>query len=295
MYNSIEEFLLKLKHDLKGCDKALIQDALSDAEEHLRTALENLKSSEQGITEAEALSQIIENYGESAEIATDYKKLEVHFKPVLAPSPDVDKSSWWKKFIMVITDPRAWGAALYMFISIITGIIYGIWVIFGLSFSLPMLIFIIGLPIAGFFLLSVRGLALMEGRIVETLLGVRMPRKPMFMSKDRGWWAKFKALVTAGITWKAIAYMLLQMALGIIYFTLILCFLSVSLSLIAIPILELIFHLPMEIAGHNAYTPKWFLPLLPVAGALLLLSTLHLAKFIGRWHGRFAKLMLVRK
>ena len=33
MYKSIDEFLSALKQELEGCDRALIQDALSDAEE----------------------------------------------------------------------------------------------------------------------------------------------------------------------------------------------------------------------------------------------------------------------
>ena len=177
----------------------------------------------------------------------------------------------------------------------LTGIIYFTWAITGLSTIIPLLIFVIGLPLAGFFLLSVRGIALLEGRIVEAMLGIRMPSKPMFVDKDKGWWGKFKALISSGITWKALIYMILQMPLGIFYFTLVITFFTVSLLLIAAPILELIFHLPMEINGTDAYTHKWLLPLLPFIGALLLLMSLHLFKFIGKLHGLFAKLMLVNK
>ena len=295
MYKSIDEFLSALKQELEGCDRALIQDALSDAEEHIRTALENILSEKQNITEDEAFSFVIENYGEPIEIADEYKKIEEYLKPVLASSQKTGKQSGWKKFFLIVSDPHAWGASLYMLISIITGIIYGTWIICGLSISIPLLIFIIGIPIAGLFLLSVRGFALLEGRLVETLLGVRMPRKPMFMSKDKGGWGKFKALVFSGITWKAIIYMVLQMGLGIFYFTLIITLFAVSLSLIAAPILELVFHLPMEINGTDAYTHKWLLPLLPFGGVLLLISTLHLAKLFGYLHGMFAKFMLVKK
>ena len=58
MYKSIDEFLLVLKQELKGNDKAMIQDVLSDAEEHIRTALENSANTEQGITEEEALKEL---------------------------------------------------------------------------------------------------------------------------------------------------------------------------------------------------------------------------------------------
>jgi uncharacterized membrane protein len=35
MIKSVDEYLQLLKKELEGCDAALIQDALSDAEEHL--------------------------------------------------------------------------------------------------------------------------------------------------------------------------------------------------------------------------------------------------------------------
>ncbi len=295
MYKNIDEFLHELKQKLKGNDKALIQDVLSDAEEHIRTAIENIANTEQNITEEEALTKAIESYGNISEIIADYKKMDAYLKPMLAPSISNDNRPWWKKFLLVIADPRAWGASLYMVISMLTGIIYFTWAITGLSTIIPLLIFIIGIPLAGFFLLSVRGIALLEGRIVEAMLGLRMPRKPMFVAKDKGWWGKFKALISSGITWKALIYMILQMPLGIFYFTLITTLFAVSISLIAAPILELIFHLPMEINGTDAYTHKWLLPLVPFIGALLLLLSLHLAKLIGKLHGMFAKLMLVKK
>lgn len=36
MIKTVDEYLDKLKDELAGCDPSLIQDALADAEEHLR-------------------------------------------------------------------------------------------------------------------------------------------------------------------------------------------------------------------------------------------------------------------
>lgn len=71
----------------------------------------------------------------------------------------------------------------YMLIAFVTGIFYLSWAVTGVSISISFLIFIFGFPIALLFLLSVRGLALIEGRLVEALLGVRMPRRPFFCIK----------------------------------------------------------------------------------------------------------------
>ena len=43
MIKSIEEYLELLKTELKDSDTATVQDALADAEEHLRAALGSLR------------------------------------------------------------------------------------------------------------------------------------------------------------------------------------------------------------------------------------------------------------
>ena len=42
------------------------------------------------------------------------------------------------------------------------------------------------------------------------------------------------------------------------------------------------------------YLPDWMAPLFVVVGMMWFLVTLHLARALGRLHGRFAKTMLVR-
>ena len=97
------------------------------------------------------------------------------------------------RFFGVYADSRAWGALLYMLIAFVTGIFYFTWVVTGLSLSVSFAIFIFGLPLALLFLLSVRGLALLEGRLVEALFGVRMPRRPLFTQQGLKWLERLKA------------------------------------------------------------------------------------------------------
>ena len=182
-----------------------------------------------------------------------------------------------------------------MLFSLVTGIVYFTWAVTGISVSLGLLVLIIGLPIAGIFLLSVRGIALVEGRIVEALLGVRMPRRSFFTRRNIGWWAQFKALVTEKRTWIAMIYMVLQLPLGIIYFTLFVTLIAVSLYGIASPVLQLGFDLPVYyINGLSYYLVGWMLPLAVIGGALLATLTMHLSRYVGRLHGSMAKKLLVR-
>jgi uncharacterized membrane protein len=296
MFKNVDEYLQQLRKELKGGDPALIQDALSDAEEHLRTALENVFENTPSISEAEALKPIIGDYGSPSEIASAYREIESRMSPVIASSRQPKTQSFFGRFFSILASPHAWGAFLYMLFSILTGSIYGIWALTGATVSLVSLILIIGIPITGLFLLSVRGIGLMEGRIVEALLGVRMPRKPIFVSKELRWMEKLKALFTESHTWKVLVYMILQFPLGIIYCVIVVFMFAGSLCAIVGPALRLVIGLPFwELDNGSDAISAWWLPFIFIGGFLLLALTMHLAKFIGKTHGRFAKSMLVRK
>ena len=135
----------------------------------------------------------------------------------------------------------------------------------------------------------------MEGRLVEALLGVRMPRRPMFSSQSGSLWERFKDLATDKHTWLAILYMLLHMPIGIIYFSVFITLISVSLGLIVMPFLVLVWNQFVIITDVPYQVFAWMMPVSVVAGALLLVLTMHLAKFTGRLHGALAKAMLVRE
>jgi|WetSurMetagenome_2_1015567.scaffolds.fasta_scaffold124786_1 uncharacterized membrane protein len=297
MISSVTEYLGLLKKELAGRDPATIQDALSDAEEYLRTALENRREAHPDLVEADALPSIIEEFGSPEEIAAAYKQIENRIRPAISYSTQANKNrSFYDRFFGIIADPKAWGALLYMLISLVTGIIYFTWAITGLSLSLGLIFLIIGLPFFWLFLLSVQGIALLEGRIVEGLLGMRMPSRSVFMDKNLGWWERLKTLFLGKQTWLSILYMILMLPLGIIYFTIFITLLSVSLGLIASPFLQIAFQYPIiHINSMGYYLPMGVLILLAFLGVILAFSTMHLAKWIGKLQGSFAKFMLVRE
>jgi uncharacterized membrane protein len=294
MSNSVDEYLTQLKTALQGCDQATIQDALADAEDHLRTALSKAEDSQPVSPEVDSLAAIIEDYGSPEEVASAYREIERRLPPALAPATQSLSRSFWGSFFGVVADPRAWGALLYMVISLVTGILYFTWAVTGLSLSVGLIVLIIGVPFILLFLLSVRGISLVEGRIVEALLGVRMPRRSMFVDKYKGFWARLKELVASWQVWKTLIYMLLMLPLGIIYFTLFVTLISIGLAFIALPIVQMVIHYPLISWGSGHYfVPFWQMPLWATGGALILLVSMHFAKLLGFLHGNFAKLMLM--
>jgi hypothetical protein len=306
MIRSVDDYLSQLKKELRGCDRAMIQDALSDAEEHLRTALDSAMADDAIASEADALPQVIESYGMPGEVAAAYREVEHHITPALARPSYAEEPAEARKekdrrhplswFFGVFADFRAWGAFLYLLFSLLTGIFYFTWAVTGISLSAGLLVLIIGLPFTGLFILSVWAIGLVEGRIVEALLGVRMPRRPQFQRTSRGLWPRFKSIILDAHTWLSLVYMILQLPLGITYFTVFVTLIAVSLLGIAAPILQLGFDIPIVTThGGPYYFSGWMLPLLVVGGILLATLTMHLAKYVGLMHGALAKALLVRR
>jgi uncharacterized membrane protein len=290
---TIPEYLEQLRAALRGADPAMIQDALYDAEEYLRSEL----AEQSGKSEAEVIASVAGSYGAPEEVADIYRDTEVTVNRALrAPAPQKRKSAAGK-FFGVIADPHTYGALFYMLLSLATGIVYFTVVTTGASLSIGLLILIIGIPLLVLFLGLIRVLSLVEGRIVEVLLGERMPRRPLYTQRGKGWLERIKEMFTDGRTWTAMLYFLLMMPLGTAYFTVAVTLLTVSLAFIAAPIAYLfaVENYAFTIDSYSVIpSAPWLLPLVCVAGVLLLFATLHLARGIGKLHGLLAKHLLVR-
>jgi len=295
MKKAIDDYLVRLRTALAGADPATIQDALSDAEEHLTTALEQALAKGPGVSAGTAIEKIIEIYGAPEEVAAAYKEMETMTPVTLAmPGPAAARQPK-HGFFGVLGDIRAYAALLYMLVSLVTGIFYFTWAMTGLCLSAGLIVLIIGIPFMAAFLLSARGIALIEGRIIEGLLGERMPRRGAFFRRDLGLWGGFKALFGDRTTWTTILYMILKLPLGIIYFTITIVLIALPLTLIAEPVLYYVFNVPFIQTEHHAYyLPNWTMPVIVMGGFLLLVVTLHIVRGLGRLHGRYAKKLLVK-
>ena len=300
---TIPKYLEQLRAALRGADPAMVQDALYDAEEYLRSEL----AEQTGKNEAEVIASVAGSYGAPEEVAEIYRDTEVTVNRALRAPAQPKRKSALGRFFGVVIDPRTYGALFYMLLSMATGIVYFTVVTTGVSLSLSLMILIIGIPLLVLFLALIRVLSLVEGRIVEVLLGERMPRRPLYTQRGKGWLERIKEMFTDGRTWTAMLYFLLMMPLGIAYFTVALVGLVVPLAFIAAPIMvwtgignvqsDTNGWLFLGDPGNGIITTNlqmWQLPVLLVVGFLLFFAMLHLAKVIGKLHGLLAKHLLVR-
>lgn len=295
MNKQIENYLQQLKTQMADCDKATIQDATADAYEHLCTALENMLKEDPSLTEDQAVATVIAEYGTPEEISAEYKQAENYLKPYLTHAPKQNTRGPLARFFGIFIDPAAWGSFLYMVIALITGVLYFTWVSTGVALSISLSLFLFGVPLAVLFILSLQGLGWLEGRLVEGLLGVRMPRRPIFFPTEEKWFDRLKMYLTDKRTWLTMLYMIVQLPFGVLYIVIWTVMVAFSLSLIAAPFAQEIFGVSFIHFNTGYYSiPSSYYPLAVLMGILGLTAFMHVAKWTGRLHGRYAKYMLVR-
>jgi uncharacterized membrane protein len=305
---SIDEYLKQLRAALGGDDPALTQDALYDAEEYLRAEV----AAHPQKSEADVLELIATTYGAPEEVAAAYRDTEVKVKAALqTPAPKSAASpSALTRFFGVFLDPRAYGSLFYMLLALATGIIYFTFVVVGTSLSLGFAILIIGIPFFLAFIGIARAIALGEGRLLEAITGERMPRRPVHPGASAGWWARIGDMLKDVRTWTTLAYLVLMLPLGIVYFVIAVVGLSVSAAFIGTPLALLAHyfgwtHVNIHIGdinygdgsvysldqsvGHSIFAGVFLL----VAGIVLFTVLMHLARALVRAHARLAKSLLV--
>ena len=292
---TIEQYLDQLRIALRAADPALIQDALYDAEDHLRSEL----AENPGKSEAEVLAKIATSYGAPEEVAEIYVDKEHQVQEALRSPPPPPRRTALGRFFGVGADPRAYASLFYMLLSLATGIFYFTWAVTGISLSIGLSVLIFGIAFAVLFFGTVRVLSLVEGRIIEVMLGERMPRRPVYAERSKPLKERIKEMFTDARTWSTLLYMLLMLPLGILYFTIAVTGISVSLALMAAPIMEILAY--YDVIGGGIYLdgaqlvpPLILTPLVFAIGVFLLFAMLHLARGVGHVQGAIAKSLLVK-
>jgi uncharacterized membrane protein len=293
---TIAEYLDQLRAALHGADPALIQDALYDAEEHLRGELRD----NPGKSEAEVIAKIVGSYGAPEEVAEIYIDKEAQVQQAFRSPPPPPRETALGRFFAVGADAQAYAGLFYMLLSLATGIFYFTWTVAGLALSVGLSPLIVGILFALLFFGTTRVLAQVESRIIETMLGERMPRRPIYAPPNQSIWRRIGAMLTDPRTWSTLLYFVLMLPLGIAYFTTAIVGIVLSLSFIFVSLFRLfawVGLLPWSFASHinTGIVPGIIAtPVLFVLGIALLFGLLHLARGVAKFQGGLAKGLLVR-
>ncbi len=287
---TISEYLKQLKRALQGADKALIQDALYDAEEYLRNELRENPDK----TETELLANIATTYGAPAEVADAYRQTEKTVQAALRTPRRRDRTSVLGRFFGIMGNPTAWTAMIYLLLGLPVGVFLFIWAVTGLALSVGLSVLIIGLPFFLLFLASVRLLGFVEGRLVEALLGVRMPRRPVHPGESKSYIRRIIDMLKDGRTWSTIFYMLLKLPLGIASYVIVVIGVAVPVSFILSPISQYGFDNSGIWINGPVHLP-WFAEVgLVIAGILLFVAMMHVYRWLGLALAHLARALLVK-
>jgi hypothetical protein len=255
--SSIEGYLARLEVALHGADPALAHDALIDAEEHLQAAVRR------GVP----VHQAIEAYGSVDEIAAAYRGLPAD--PAGKPDetsgrsvdpPSSDGSPRGAPTAAVATpaqvpaprlrdmpivgiwfDSRAWGALLYfggVGFVVATGCF--VWAVVLGSLAIGLLPIVLGLPLLVLLLGSARALCLVEGAVVQALLGVRMPRRvqPVHGVADVGFWQRIWCWLKDVRSWLSLGYLYANFPVSVALFVVTITMSALSLAMVTGPLLQ---------------------------------------------------------
>jgi len=296
---TIAEYLDQLRAALHGADPALIQDALYDAEEHLRGELHD----NPGKSEADVLAKIAGSYGAPEEVAGIYVDKEVQVQQALRTPRPARRETALGRFFAVGSDVRAYSGLFYMLLSLATGIFYFTWAVVGLSLSLGLSVLIFGILFAVLFFGTIRALSLVESRIVETMLGERMPRRPVYARAGLSVRQRIGEMFSDPRTWSTLLYFILMLPLGIVYFTIAVTGIATSLACIFAPIAHIGWMLGLvriDIATNIHFNDTLLIPweiadpLTFIIGVALLFGLLHFARGLAKFQGALAKALLVK-
>ena len=244
------------------------------------------------------LELIASTYGAPDEVASAYRDTEAKVKAAMT-TPRKLPQSGAGAFFGVFLDPRAYTSLFFMLLSLATGVIYFTFSVTGLALSAGLSVLVIGIPFFLMFIALTRVVSLAEGQLIEAMTGERMPRRPVHQNTAAGFWARVGQMLKDRRTWTTLAYLILMLPLGIVYFVMAVVGLSVSLAFIFAPLVEIAnrfgwFDLPDDFHMNPVWLDSlWALPFMVLVGVLLLTLLMHLARGIGRLHAMYAKALLV--
>ena len=309
----IRAYVKHLAAELDGCDASLAHDALIDAEVHLRSAVRAGATAERAIAD----------YGAPAEIARAYRASRGAGATLAAgastlppgPPPDGAARRGFGRIpiIGVWAQPAAWGGLLYFGgIGFVLAVFYFTFAVTLGTLALGTMPLVIGPALLVLLLASARGLSLFEGKIVERLLRVRMPRRaqPVAGLEDVGLLKRIGCWLRDVRSWMSLVYLVGNFPVSIALFTVTIAFFMVSAWLLAAPALYAL-GMPISQAAPDDGFALWSLlgvnsggkiflttsTVVPVfvMGLALMTGTLWLMRGFGWIYGRVVQAIQVAR
>jgi signal transduction histidine kinase len=190
-----------------------------------------------------------------------------------------------------ILDGRTWGRIAYLLLALPLGVAEFSILVTALSFGFGTAITLIGIPVLIGTVWAWRWLANLERRIIGRLTQVEIPSPYRPEPVGARWWTRLGARLSDPATWKDLAFLLLQLPLGILSFSITVAVFGFGLRLLLAPVYWEPFADGDWISVLGLDSIGWAFAVMPL-GALILLVGIPALGHLGRLYAWLASQLL---
>jgi len=188
-------------------------------------------------------------------------------------------------------ESRTYLRIVYLLLALPLGVIEFSFLVTAISFGFGTAITLIGIPVLIGTVWAWRWIAELERGLIGRLVGVRIP-SPYRPDPEGGrWWRRIAARLADPATWKDLAFLLLQLPLGILSFTVTVTVLGLGLGLLFAPVYYWSLESGDFIAAVDVDTLAKAIAAVPI-GAVILLVGIPGLSALGRLYGWLAAQLL---
>ena len=208
-------------------------------------------------------------------------------------------------------DRYAWGSLALFIIGLAPSILYFTLMVGGVALAIGLIPSLIGIPLLILVLGMARILSLWHGVMIESLTGVRMPRRfaPIPATGAESLWGRLKVWLTDGRSWLSAFYLIGNLPVAVLLFSLFVTLGTLSVALAVLPVANLATGGGVW-AEHNVQfdlgvgalrwddanpPPPAVMLVFFAAGLLLSTATLYLARGTGWLYAQAAKAIQVSR
>jgi signal transduction histidine kinase len=190
-----------------------------------------------------------------------------------------------------ISDARTYGRILYMLLALPLGVLWFVFLVTAISFGIGTAVTLIGIPVLIGTVWAWRWMAELERRLIGRLVGVEIPSPYRPDPPADHWWSRIAGRLADPATWKDLAFLLLQLPLGILAFTIAVTVLGLGLGGLFAPAYYWALDDGTWITAVHVDTLVEAIAVVPLGAAVLLFGIPALSA-LGRLYGWLATQLL---
>jgi signal transduction histidine kinase len=195
------------------------------------------------------------------------------------------------RFLRPILDGRTYARILYLLLALPLGVAEFTFLVTAISFGFGTAVTLIGVPVLIAAIWAWRWIADFERRLLARLVGVEIPSPYRPDPVGGRWWRRVAARISDPATWKDLAFLLLQLPLGVLGFSATVAVFGLGLRLLFAPVYPEPFADGDWIEWLGVDTVGEAFALVPL-GALILLAGIPALSALARLYGWLAAQLL---